>query len=599
MPMVLQFTLYMKGLRITYLLPDFDEGAHSGGIYVIFQHCNGLIYRGHTVRVFNNVGKKSRYLRLECPVERHNNDPSLIEDNAPHIIVGTHWRTYFLLTRMKKAVKNGTGLCLLVQSDDRRLVNEDERPLVSKALTDLYEGDVPVHKIAVSSYVREMLRDDFGQESIYARNGLEVHDVDPLLGPAPAGRVRIAARYDTSSYRGWTTVDRVLEKIARERDDVEIHLFEMKKKRPTKYRSFYHKGLVGRELLRLFKSCDIYVAASRHEGFSYPAIEAMSQGACVCCADAGGTREFCIDGETALVSRQGDEDGLYGNMRRLLGDRELRDRLRAGGLRKAKEFTWEGCIDTLEEFFRSISGQSYRERRLSSSGNRMEDGALPDNTHEHQPPGAATHGNARERQSPSGTATHGNARERQGRTAAVRDGGRKAYVVYDRDPFSDYRDWLNVDETVRCLADAGLRVDTFLYVDAHRARSAAERLKMLARRDSACRFNAKIFYTKRVRLRLPALYRVLFSASVLFALARSCLFSAKKDCAAVISSSTVGRGAPLQWTCRFLRIPFFRLPCDDPRLKAYSFPTYTKESAAKEREYRGLLRELMGIRRLT
>lgn len=142
-----------KNLRISYILPDFDENAYSGGLYVIFEHINDLIKRGHAIRAFNDVGKKSRYLRLDCDVERHKYNPEIVEDNSPHIIVGTHWRTYFFINMMKTALKNNTKLVFLMQSDDRFLVNSEERELVIKAITGKYKNIIPIYKIAVSKYL--------------------------------------------------------------------------------------------------------------------------------------------------------------------------------------------------------------------------------------------------------------------------------------------------------------------------------------------------------------------------------------------------------------------------------------------------------------
>ena len=116
-----------KRLKIKYIVPDFDENAYSRGLYVIFEHCNGMIARGHEVLVFNNTGKKSRYLKLDCPVRIHENDPAIVEKNSPDIIVGTYWHTYFFINRMKDVIKNNTKLCFLVQGDDRFILDDEYR----------------------------------------------------------------------------------------------------------------------------------------------------------------------------------------------------------------------------------------------------------------------------------------------------------------------------------------------------------------------------------------------------------------------------------------------------------------------------------------
>jgi glycosyltransferase involved in cell wall biosynthesis len=327
-----------RRLKISYIMPDFDEFAYSSGLYVIFQHCNGLIGRGHEVRAFNNSGKKSRYLRLDCQVEPHKNDPSRVEGNAPEIIVGTYWHTYFFINRMKDIVKNNTKLCFLIQSNDRAIYSDEDRQFISEIMAAKYKNSIPIHKIVISQYLKEMVKSDFGQDAFYVRNGFEPKEVEPLLPESE--KIRIAARYDPSTFRGWGLVNEVLGRVSRKRDDIEIHLFEMKDKKPTKYKSIFHKGLSGEKLLRLFRSCDIYISGSRYEGFSYPIIEAMSQGSSVCCTDAGGNREYCIDGETVLMVPRDDIEGLYQNLLRLLDDKNLRARISANGIKKSRAFPW-------------------------------------------------------------------------------------------------------------------------------------------------------------------------------------------------------------------------------------------------------------------
>jgi glycosyltransferase involved in cell wall biosynthesis len=428
-------------LKINYILPDFDERAHSGGLYVIFEHCNRLAGRGHTVRAFNNTGIKSKYLNLNCPIEIHNKNARVIEDGSPDIIVSTHWRTYFFLERLEEAFRNNTKLCMLVQSDDRFIVSDEEVPYVKRALTSRYRDLADIHKIAVSAYIRDMLKEDFGQDSAYIRNGICVDEVKPLL--PPSDKIRIAARYDPSAYRGWRMVDSVLGRIARERPDVEIHLYEMKDKRPTPYRSRFHKSLTGERLASLFKSCDIYLSGSEYEGFGYPILEAMSQGSAVCATDAGGNREFCLDGKTALISPKGDSEALYKNAIKLIDDAELRKRLSENGRRKALEFGWEGPIEKLEEFFLGLAAVPYDERTVAIG--------------------------------------------MTGRSILRK----RALVVHDEDPFVNYSDWLKIEEDVRRLEAADIAADVVIGASRHNPRAAAGRLDMLAPPGGASRFRLK------------------------------------------------------------------------------------------------------------
>ena len=530
-----------KKLKISYLLPDFDEDAYSGGLYVIFQHCNGLIEKGHDVKAFNNTGKKSRYLRLDCPVEIHKNDPSIVEANSPDIIVGTYWHTYFFINRMQDIVKNGTKLCFLVQNDDRFIYAEEDKPLICKVMTTKYKNALPIHKIVVSQYLKDIVRDDFREESFYVRNGFEIRETEPLLPKSE--KVRIVARYDPSTFRGWDLADKVLNKVARERSDIEIHLFEMKDKKPTKYKSVFHKGLSGDNLLGLFKSCDIYLCGSRYEGFAYPIIEAMSQGACVCCADAGGNREFCIDGETALVSGRDDDEGLYRNLLRLLDDKGLRARIRANGIKKAGGFSWQESLDRLEKFFIELSAQDYK-----------------------------------------------------GATAAIstcpprRYAKERILLIYGKDPFNKYKDWVNVEESVDYLNYRGFSVSPLLFIDRRSLKSMKARLGLLAGPQAASAFKYKIFYSKKLKLRLPLLPRPLFAASIIGNLIAG-IFSKEKRYTGVIF--TAGKNRALKSLCRILGVRFYDLDFNSAVLAPYSPDPCAKENSEKERKYRELIDKML------
>lgn len=453
-------------LRISYIAPDFDENAHSGGLYVIFQHCNRLQGRGHTVRIFNNTGKKSRYLKLDCDVRLHKNDPSIIEEGLPHIVIGTHWRTYFFISKMKRVLENNTKLCQLVQSNDAFTVAGEEKPLVSLSYAGKYRNVAPIHKMAVSAYLQKMLKEGYGEDSIYLKNGFEPRKAGPLLGKAD--KIRIVARYDPSEYRGWDLTSRVLKRISEERDDIEIHLFEMKKKKPANFISVFHQGLIGDSLLSLFRSCDIYLSSSISEGFSYPALEAMSQGCAICSTDAGGNKEFCVDGSTSLLSAPGDEKGLHDNLIKLVMDNQLRAKLRSNGLEKVKEFNWEETINRLEDFFISISKETYTGRLVSMPPER--------------------------------------------KVAAQRPG--KLLFFYPKDPFCDYKDWVLVDTAIRRFMDEGFLADAFILVDRHSARSVKSRLDMLVEPEYRNIFRPIIIYNKKVKINLSSLNVFIFSTYI-------------------------------------------------------------------------------------
>jgi glycosyltransferase involved in cell wall biosynthesis len=93
------------------------------------------------------------------------------------------------------------------------------------------------------------------------------------------------------------------------------------------------------EIEGLWAVASAFVFPSLYEGFGLPVLEAMARGVVVACSNASSLPE--VAGDAALLFDPGSEEAIAGALRRVLGDRELRERLRALGTARAALFTWE------------------------------------------------------------------------------------------------------------------------------------------------------------------------------------------------------------------------------------------------------------------
>jgi glycosyltransferase involved in cell wall biosynthesis len=102
-------------------------------------------------------------------------------------------------------------------------------------------------------------------------------------------------------------------------------------------------GVSDEELARLYGEAEVAVVPSLYEGFSLPAIEAMSCGVAVVATTGGALPEVVgTDGETGLLVTPDDPEALMVAIRRLLDDEDLRRRLGAAGRdRVINRFTWQ------------------------------------------------------------------------------------------------------------------------------------------------------------------------------------------------------------------------------------------------------------------
>ena len=97
--------------------------------------------------------------------------------------------------------------------------------------------------------------------------------------------------------------------------------------------------LAAAELEGLWALADAFVFPSLYEGFGLPVLEAMARGVPVACADASSLPE--VAGDAALLFDPHAESEIAAAIERLLGDAALAAQLRAKGLARARQFTWE------------------------------------------------------------------------------------------------------------------------------------------------------------------------------------------------------------------------------------------------------------------
>lgn len=101
-------------------------------------------------------------------------------------------------------------------------------------------------------------------------------------------------------------------------------------------------GIVpNRDIQRYYAAADIAVIPSLQEGSSNSILEAMASGLAVLATNVGGNPEHVADGETGLLVASGDPRALAAGLERLLLQADLRQRMGAAGLRRARdEFSW-------------------------------------------------------------------------------------------------------------------------------------------------------------------------------------------------------------------------------------------------------------------
>lgn len=112
-------------------------------------------------------------------------------------------------------------------------------------------------------------------------------------------------------------------------------------------------GLGRAELQILYEHCAVFIFPSLYEGFGLPILEAMSNGAPVVAASTSSLPE--VAGDAALFVAPGDSTAIAQAVRRLLQDETLREKFRAAGFARAREFSWARTAQETDDVYRTVA----------------------------------------------------------------------------------------------------------------------------------------------------------------------------------------------------------------------------------------------------
>ena len=108
------------------------------------------------------------------------------------------------------------------------------------------------------------------------------------------------------------------------------------------------------DLPGLYAGARAFVLPSRYEGFGLTCLEAMACGTPVVAADRAALPETC--GDAALLVDPDDGAALTRAVRIAATDPAAREALRAAGLRRAAQFSWDRTAARVDALLTELAG---------------------------------------------------------------------------------------------------------------------------------------------------------------------------------------------------------------------------------------------------
>lgn len=161
----------------------------------------------------------------------------------------------------------------------------------------------------------------------------------------------VAVLYNVHPTKGWHVAIAALRHLRERIPDVRVTVFSAIEPKHALDEwldvkvGLDHAGLAA----EVYDAARVYMVASNYEGFGFTAIEAMACGAALVTTDNGGSRDYALHDETAVVVPPGDATALAAAVADLLRDPLRRDRLARAGERFVRRFDWDTAGATLEQ----------------------------------------------------------------------------------------------------------------------------------------------------------------------------------------------------------------------------------------------------------
>jgi glycosyltransferase involved in cell wall biosynthesis len=323
-------------LIVNFAYPSSSDW--TAGVIVLYELANACARRRHEVHFIHGPLTPYRVGRLdELP-------PFRFEDSVEHHLVDS------LDDQRLPAgdvVFGGTaprrlGLAVEVVQGIRSFPEDVERNLFRS----------PVPKACVASWLVDVgLRYGSRPEQLWhVPLGID-HEVFAIRTPQDRRRYDVAMMWHPHHDKGFPVGLEALAELKQQVPQVRALVFGMAPPdRPLPdWVHFWHGPDHPTLADRVYNQSRVFVQTSFYEGFGYTAVEAMACGCALVTTDNGGSRDYAVPGETALVVPPGDAAGLANAVVRVLrDDTRLAGLARAGSQLVRSRFDWHNTAAVLE-----------------------------------------------------------------------------------------------------------------------------------------------------------------------------------------------------------------------------------------------------------
>ena len=321
-------------MKIAAILPHLEV---FGGVRRYIEIGNNFVKRGHSFRIYHSDGSRPTWLEFfgeTRPVEQ-----VILEEND--IVISSDYASVHYLERANANKK--IFYCLLEHKNNRKVCANKKFLMMGN-----------------STGICQVVRRKYGRECIEGIGGINAELFRPVETKKDNHQIRILCYGRIYKKRkGIQKIVKAVELLYKRYPSLRLLLFDTPVGSPRRdARQMVHSripvtfytSIPQERMAELYSQADIFVSAEKRAGWSNPCAEAMACKVPIVCSPSG-TRDFAMDGETALVFHFRYPFLIAKKIRRLIEDRDLREEIAERGYRKIQEYTWSNLVQRLEKQF--------------------------------------------------------------------------------------------------------------------------------------------------------------------------------------------------------------------------------------------------------
>ena len=333
-----RITDYIKSKMKPSIAFCFPSTEISGGIMVALKHASILQDHGYNVSII--ADKPS----LEWMVYEGHEFPVLSNGQNP------------IFAYFDKAVATMWTTTPFIETHPKI---KDRFYLVQNYEVDFYEPDVTlrlqanqtynlgreINYLTISRWCQNWLKDDYGKESSYAPNGIDLSRFTPAERDF-SGKIRILIEGDCAvEYKRVDESFEITNRLDRDKFEVWYMSYNETPKEWYKFDKFLHRVPYDK-VPEVYHQCHILLKSSSLESFSYPPLEMMATGGYVVVAPNGGNKEY-IEDEVNCLTYNHDIQEAIDCINRIVDDEELRAKLLAGEMETVSSRDWKNISEDI------------------------------------------------------------------------------------------------------------------------------------------------------------------------------------------------------------------------------------------------------------